>query len=342
MLRSAGVAAVLAVLLAGCGQSPPLPPPLTAPDDVVLGTAVTDDSAALENQAYQDILTRDFGSITPDTAFKWGVLHPGPDQYVWQRADEALRRARQHNQRVRGHALLWHGSLPGWVASRATSCAAARDMLKEHIDAVAGRYRGQVWQWDVANEVLQPDGQLRRENPLLEVCGEVIIADAFRWAYQADPDAKLYLNDYATLESGPKAQTQLALMRRLLDDGVPIHGVGFQSHLELSTGVPDRAAEQLTAYGRLGLEVMITEADVRMPAAAAGRDALERQATIYADLVGLCLAQEACVGFTFWGFTDRWSWVPQVLPGEGRACLLDDQFVARPAWQAVREALQDR
>lgn len=340
--RRGGTGLALALLLAACGGSPERVARLEAPEGLVLGTAVTDDAAALGDETYRTVLEKNFGSITPDKAMKWGVIQPAPGQYAWDSADAVMALAAENGQRVRGHALLWHGALPAWVKPRAATCQEARAVLKEHIFAVAGHYRGRIWHWDVANEVFQPDGQLRRdENPFLKACGADIVADAFRWTHQADPEARLYLNDYSTLEGGAKADAQYGLVAKLVRDGVPIHGVGFQGHEQVSTGVPERAAAELQRYADLGLEVMITEADVRMkvPVSGDGQEAFAQQAEVYRGLLDLCLKQRKCVGFTVWGFTDRWSWVVETIPNEGNACLMDQEMNARPAWAALRERL---
>lgn len=332
-------------LLAGCGSSSDSPdlPQLTAPDGLVLGTAITDDAAALGDETYRTVLAKNFGSITPDKAMKWGVIHPEPGRYVWKDADATMALAAENGQRVRGHALLWHGAMPGWVKPRATTCQEARAVLKDHITAVAGRYRGRIWHWDVANEIFQPDGQLRRdENPFLKACGADIVADAFRWTHEVDPEARLYLNDYSTLEGGAKADAQYGLVAKLVRDGVPIHGVGFQGHEQVSTGVPERAAAELQRYADLGLEVMITEADVRMKVPVSdGKKAFAQQAEVYRGLLDLCLKQRKCVGFTVWGFTDRWSWVVETIPNQGNACVMDREMNARPAWAALSERLAE-
>ena len=223
------------------------------------------------------------------------------------------------------------------------SCSDARTILKEHIERVVGHFRGRIAQWDVVNEILDEQGRPRTENPFVAACGlEPIVADAFRWAHAADPAAKLYLNDFDQLGGGSKAEAQYALVKQLLADEVPIDSVGFQSHLTVAEGVPTDAATQLRRYADLGLDVAITEADVRMPRAltASALDTqVKRQADIYSRLAQLCVEQQRCINFTVWGFTDRWSWVSGTLPSQGNACLMDADLVERPAWNAVRSAL---
>ena len=316
---------------------------LVVPNGFVIGSSVSGDPTALANTTYSRVLGANFSSITPEVAFKWGIIHPTPTGYAWGAADKMLAVAARNDQLVRGHTLLWDGSLPSYVRDGITTCADARSLLQTHITTVVSHYRGRIWQWDVANEVIDPYGHPRAENPFIAACGLSIVADAFRWAHAADPGAKLYLNDYNILGSDAKSDAEYSLAKSLVDQGVPIQGIGFQGHLQLGSGVPAAASQQMQRYANLGLDIMITEADVRMPILAGTTsptgDQLIGQAKVYSDLLNVCLMQSRCVGFTVWGFTDRWSWVAGSLPGQGFACLMDDAFRSRPAWAAVQNRL---
>lgn len=315
-----------------------------APRGLVVGTAVSGDPSAVRNARYQGLLASHFGSITPDRAMKWGMIHSAPNQYNWKEADQAVALARSRGQLVRGHTLLWHGALPDYAKSF-SNCQQARSVLRSHITTVVGHYRGKVWQWDVANELVNDQGGYRQENPFLKACGPAIVADAFRWAHAADPKAKLYLNEDNNLHYGKRAQAEYRLVKGLVKAKVPIHGVGFQAHLQVTEGLPESASTELNRYARLGLDVMITEADVRMPVPLKGnqRGVLERkQARMYAGLLDICLKQERCKGYTVWGFTDRWGWVAKALPGQGAATVMDVNFRPRPAWYALQQRLRKR
>lgn len=316
-------------LLAGCGgqgQGDPTPTSSTtgatspsaastpglrtlAPRGVVVGTALSDQADALGDDAYRRILADNFSSVTPENQFKWRSTEAVRGSIDYGAADQAVQIAEQNHQAVRGHTLLWYGGLPDWVAPAISTCDSARTLLHDHIIDEVGHFRGRVAQWDVANEVFTPQGTLRQDNPFLKVCGEGIIGDAFRWAHVADPAAKLYLNDDGQLGSGVKSDAQYRLVRRLRQQGVPIDGVGFQAHLTL-TGLPAGAKATLQRLAGLGVDVAITEADVRIPTSTTGPSDIDlrHQAMVYAQLVRLCLDQPRCTGFTVWGFADRWSW----------------------------------
>ncbi len=119
---------------------------------------------------------------------------------------------------------------------------------------------------------------------------------------------------------------------------MPIDGVGVQAHLGIQYGFPDSIRENLQRFADLGVEVALTEADVRMPLPVTD-EKLQTQADYYSRLVQGCLAVRRCVSFTVWGFTDAHSWVPGFFTGQGAACLYDESLQPKPAYFAVRDDL---
>ncbi|MFJ8669107.1 endo-1,4-beta-xylanase [Streptomyces sp. NPDC093600] len=211
-----------------------------------------------------------------------------------------------------------------------------RGIMTDHIAAVVGRYKGRIDHWDVVNEPLADDGTLR-PSMWATALGESYIADAFRAARAADPAAKLYLNDYSTEAVGPKSDGMYALVARLLAQGVPVDGVGFQAHLVLGQ-VPADLEANLKRFADLGVDVAVTELDIRMrlPATEAK---LAQQKTDYAAVIRACLAVKRCTGVTVWGFTDSDSWIPDFFPGEGAATPYDEDLAPKPAYHGIAEAL---
>ena len=197
-------------------------------------------------------------------------------------------------------------------------------------------FKGKIYAWDVVNEVFEENGQLR--NSLWSRnFGEGFIAEAFRTARSADPSAKLYINDYNVEGMNAKSDGLYNLVKKLKGQGVPIDGVGFQAHF-MTSGVPGNLQANLQRFADLGVDVAITELDIRMqmPPTQAKR---EQQAKDYAHVFSVCEAVQRCVGVTVWGFTDKYSWVPSVFGGQGDACLWDTQYIAKPAVSAVENAL---
>jgi endo-1,4-beta-xylanase len=217
------------------------------------------------------------------------------------------------------------------------SATELRTAMVDHITNVVGHYEGQLYAWDVVNEALNEDGTLRNSF-WLQKLGESYIADAFRAARAADPDVKLYINDYNTDGTGAKSDGMYRLVQSLQAAGVPIDGVGFQSHLAVQYGFPTNMRQNLQRFADLGLDVAITELDVRMqlPPTAAK---LTTQANYFRDVTNACLAVARCVGVTMWGYTDKYSWVPDTFPGEGAALVADENFQRKPAYTAMHDAL---
>ncbi|MFC0527859.1 endo-1,4-beta-xylanase [Phytohabitans kaempferiae] len=305
-----------------------------------IGTAV-DMSALADDATYKERVAAEFNSVTAENVMKWseiererGVLDFGP-------ADELVRFARQNGQGVRGHTLLWHNQNPEWltqgVADGSIDATELRKILKQHIFDVAGHFRGKVYAWDVANEVIDDNGNLR-DTFWLQKLGPGYIADAFRWAHQADPKAKLYINDYNVEGLNAKTDAYYALVKQLKKDRVPIHGFGMQGHLGVQYGFDGRALQNVQRFEALGLETSFTEVDVRM-IMPTDNAKLQAQANGYSVLLRACLLAKRCTSYTVWGFTDKYSWVPGWFDGEGAANLLDENYGQKPAYQAVSQTL---
>ncbi|MEU2250192.1 endo-1,4-beta-xylanase [Streptomyces sp. NPDC019224] len=303
---------------------------------VRIGTAV--DMAALADDApYRAKAASEFSSVTPENVMKWEVVEPSRGTYDWKAADELVDFARANGQLVRGHTLLWHNQLPGWLTTGDFTADELRAILRKHITDEARHFRGRIWQWDVVNEAFNDDGTLR-DSIWLRKLGPGYIADAFRWAHEADPKAKLFINDYNIEGVNAKSTALYDLVVELREQRVPIDGVGIQGHLSVQYNAPHDIAENMKRFDDLGLETAITEADVRVPMPSDSTKQ-EAQAEGYDVLLRGCLLTRKCTDFTVWGFTDKYSWVPDTFEGEGAANLFDENYRAKPAYSALRDDL---
>ncbi len=293
---------------------------------------------------YRDVLAAEFTSLTPENQLKWEYLRPTQDQFNFDAADSIVVFAQGNGQVVRGHTLLWHSQNPAWLENGDFTQEQLRELLREHIQTVVGRYRGKIHQWDVANEIFDDAGNLRTgENIWIRELGPDIVADAFRWAHEADPDALLFLNDYNVEQIGTKSDAYYQYAQQLLDEGVPLHGFAVQGHLSIAYGAPSMQAN-LQRFADLGLDVAVTELDVRVPVdagASPSASALDKQADYYSTMLSVCLAVEACTSFTVWGLPDKYSWVPHFFTGEGGATIMWDDFTRKPAYCALQELLAE-
>ncbi|MDQ3677573.1 MAG: endo-1,4-beta-xylanase [Actinomycetota bacterium] len=329
---------VVAEQLRQGGDAKPLPgPPLRELGEkrgVLIGSAVRAD-VLRHNRAYRQLVAAQFSSVTAENEMKWAVVEPERGEFDFEAADAIVDAAGKAGQAVRGHALIFHSQLAGWVGGLGR--ADLRDATEKHIRRVVDHYRGRVAVWDVVNEALTDRGALRR-SPFAVKLGPGYIAQAFRTARRADPKARLHINEVGAEGINPKSDRLYALVRSLKARGVPVDGVGFQMHVNL-VGVPPTFVANLRRFAALGVEVAITEADVGLRLVPSAAD-LRAQARVYATIVRGCLAVKACNSLTFWGFTDGRSWISETQPGMGAATLLDDELRPKPAFGAVQRALQ--
>jgi len=141
------------------------------------------------------VADREFNCITPENKMKWGETEKEMGHFTFSDADLIVHHALTQGQRIRGHTLIWHGHMPHWLATGNFTESEMHWIVESHIRTQAAYWSGKIYAWDVVNEVLNEDGTLRHTvfYPLL---GKGYIADAFRWAHEADPSAKLYINDF--------------------------------------------------------------------------------------------------------------------------------------------------
>ncbi|WP_440899874.1 endo-1,4-beta-xylanase [Actinosynnema sp.] len=304
---------------------------LAAAEGKYFGTAMT--VGELADPAYRDLSAREAGVLTVGNELKWDTTEPARGSFDFGPGDQVVAGGVAAGQLVRGHTLVWHNQTPAWV--KALEPADLHQAMVDHIAAVAGHYRGKLIAWDVVNEAFADDGTRRQEFWQLKL-GDGYIADAFRAAHAADPTAKLYYNDYNIDGIGAKSDAVYEMVKSFLEEGVPIHGVGLQAHLIVGQ-VPSTVRQNIQRFADLGLEVAITELDVRMdtPADAAK---LAAQAADYSAVVSACVAVDGCAGVTTWGLSDKYSWIPSVFPGQGAALPFDESFRPKPAYDAVAAA----
>ncbi len=304
-----------------------------------IGTAVEPGFLAAD-ETYRSVVSREFNTLTPENVMKFDHVHPARESYNFCDSDALVSYAAANHMQVRGHTLVWHQQLPEWLSRGEFSRDELIAILRDHIHTVVGRYRGQILAWDVVNEAFESDGSLR-DTLWLRGIGPEYIEMAFGWAHQADPNALLFLNDFGAEGLGAKSDAVYQLLARLRSQGVPVHGVGLQMHLEAGKVSVDQIKQNMQRLAALGLETHITEMDVRV-ALPATEQVLAAQAETYRDVVGACLSVEACRSITFWGVTDAHSWIPTagLFQGFGSALLLDEAYGFKPAYAGVQQALE--
>lgn len=303
-----------------------------------IGTSV--DMQPFRNEsAYVNTLRREFNMIVGGNAFKWDAVRPSRTTFNFTDTDALVSFAEANNMKVRGHTLVWHNQIPGWLTSGNFTRDEVIALLREHILTLVGRYRGRIVAWDVVNEAIDDgNGQLRTSSFWHQKIGPEYIRMAFQFAHEADPNAVLYYNDYSAEGSGTKSDAVFNLVRDLVNQGVPINGVGWQMHQINPFRIQTAHRTNAQRLANLGLEISITEMDVRISLPTDAQE-LEQQALAYRDATEFCLSQPNCKALVIWGFTDKHSWIPSFFPGFGDALIFDANYQPKPAYSAIQTAL---
>ncbi|MBD3274597.1 MAG: 1,4-beta-xylanase [Candidatus Marinimicrobia bacterium] len=292
-----------------------------------------------QDERYAKTLAREFSLVTTENALKFGPVHPAPDRYDFEDSDAIIDFALNNDMAIRGHTLIWHNQQPAWLTDREWQRNELLAELENHIDTVVGRYKGKIFAWDVVNESVTGDGSYR-ETFWYENIGEEYISEAFRMAHEADPNALLFYNDYGAEGMNTKSDAVYNLVKSLVDQDVPIHGVGLQMHISVENYPdPDSVAKNIKRLTDLGLQVHITEMDVRIPSGG-NSQLLQTQGHIYKEMMEVCLANQNCTAFVLWGFTDLYSWIPNFFDGYGSALIFDEEYQPKPGYDSLAAALE--
>ncbi len=299
--------------------------------------------ALLTDAEYRKIALGEFSMLTPENGMKPQFIHPQPEVYTFTEMDALVGIADENDMLVHGHTLVYAKSSPEWMTK--TPKAERQKIMLEHIAAVAGHFKGRVTEWDVVNEPLSnkkaPYHDKRRgldDTVWYEAMGEHYIDLAFHAAHKADPSAKLYLNDYGLERDGERWDALIGLVKRLKSRGVPIDGIGFESHIYGDGDYID--AEVLNAHMRtlaaLGLKVRISEIDVT-------GDYPKQQIAQYVIALDACLRASNCTGYSTWGVTDAYGSTtrsdryPLVF---GTSLLFDTELKPKSAYAALQKRLR--
>ncbi|KUM84777.1 1,4-beta-xylanase [Streptomyces pseudovenezuelae] len=285
------------------------------------GTAVA--AGKLGNSTYSTILDREFNMITPENEMKWDTTEPSRGTFNFGPADQIVSHATAHGQRMRGHTLVWHSQLPGWVSSIGDANT-LRSVMNNHITTEMNHFKGKIYAWDVVNEAFADGGSGQHRSSVFQnVLGNGFIEEAFRTARAADSSAKLCYNDY-NIENWSDAKTQgvYNMVRDFKARGVPIDCVGLQSHFGAG-GPPSSFQTTLSNFAALGVDVQITELDIA-----------QASATVYGNTVRACMNVARCTGITVWGIRDSDSWRTGENP-----LLFDNNGNKKPAYDASLSAL---
>jgi endo-1,4-beta-xylanase len=296
---------------------------------------------------YGEALIRHCDIIVPMNCLKWEQLRHDRNGFDTADAEFQLAFAQKHGKSVRGHALVWGLALPNWAKTISSRAEAEREMT-HHIRTVMAKFRGRIPSWDVVNEAVadHPEkSDAYRPSIWQQRLGPAHVDLAFKTAAEADPSAKLVINEYNVEYNTENAKARraalLAIVRRLKDKGIPIHGVGLQAHLYADQQIDtDGLARFVSELAGMGLDILVTELDVidwRLPGDIANRDmAAARQVTTFLEAVGSAKLPSSVVT---WGLSDKYSWIQDTFKREDklqpRPLPLDANYRSKPMMRAI-------
>lgn len=313
------------------------------PRRLLLGAAVSINPLMTDEQ-YRNIALGQFGMMTPENSLKPQFVHPQKDLYLFHDVDSLVEVARQNNMVVHGHALVLGKSNPEWMQK--TPENERKRIMIDHISEVVGHYRGKIAQWDVVNEPLSEDqidylGAQKglRKQMWFDAMGEEYIDIAFKAAHTADPKAKLYLNDFGLEKDGQRWDTLISLVKRLQARGVPIHGVGFESHVYHKPADnidPVVLKKHIQILASMGIASRISEIDVL-------GDDPNLQAKQYSGVLKVCMSEPTCTSYGVWGINDLYgsTTLSDRYPVKlGDSLLWGENYTPKPALESLKTVLR--
>jgi len=300
----------------------------------------------LDSEAqYATVLAREFSLVVPEVEAKWSYLESTEQNYNYADLDTIHGFAEQNSQETKGHVLLWHSSIPSFVTSAADAgtltTAQLQAWVDTHIITTLERYRGKIHQWDVVNEAFNDDGTYR-DTLFLQKLGAGFISGAHTLALTVDPTLRLLYNDYGIAAINSKSDAVYSMVSQMIESGIPIHGIGMQMHISASNPPNlESVQENIQRFGRLGLEVQISEMDMRISGlSGTTSENLQTQKDLYRQVVGICRVEPNCDTIIFWGFTDKHTWIDGVY-GADDPLLFDENYISKPAFDGVTQALKE-
>jgi endo-1,4-beta-xylanase len=301
---------------------------------------------------YDQILTSQFDFALLDNQPNWhfvgGDLRPSRTTYNFSQIDKVMNYAEAHHMPVQAHHFVWGEEkwLPDWLTKGNYNRQQLLDIIHDHIQTVGQRYSGRIQEWTVVNEAFTRGLHTYGLHDWWadHIGDQSYIDDSFRWARQADPHAKLLLNDFNNEGINDVSDAMYDYVKGALARGVPIDGIGMQMHID-GTHVPakDEVIQNMQRFAALGLSVNVTEFDVNMNDLKISNQAKDTQeGEIYYQMMRACIESKVCHSFAFLGITDKETWYNYLgSTPNARPLMFDVKYHPKPAFYRVRDALQE-
>lgn len=325
-----------------------------------IGAAVAPQN--LTNPLFAELLKKHVNLLVAENVMKPDAMQPTEGNFRWDQADRIIEFAKENGMEVRFHTLVWHNQVPRWFfldenlnpmvnetdpEKREANKKLLLERLETHVKTIVSRYKDDIKSWDVVNEVVEPgDPGGIRNSEWYQITGTEFIEVAFQAAREAGgPDIKLYINDYGT-DDARKRDIIYDLVKEMLDKGVPIDGVGHQTHVNTFSPHVNAIVTSMRKFAELGLDNIVTELDMSLyvwnDRSDFGDDIpehiLNRQGRRYRDIFEAFKENKDILSeVVFWGITDRHTWLHD-FPVKGRTDAplpFDKNFHAKPAYWGI-------
>jgi endo-1,4-beta-xylanase len=331
----------------------------------LIGAAVPTEFGQIFSTEETSILATQFDSVTPENCMKWQNLCPKEGEYRFEPVDRLMDFATKNQQSVVGHTLLFNrdGDYPKWLFRDGEKEADAKliwKRIEDHAGKLMSRYAGRIDSWDVLNEFIELPAPGYRVTDLTRVLGADFPERLFKMAAEIDPKAKLTYNDFS-VENPQRLNAILAFVRSLRDKGCKVDVIGSQSHFEIGDKLTGNLDTMIKQFAAEGFRCALTELDIDVIPRSGHwnpktRDAtnkqepytegcpvdvLEQQAALYRGVMEIVMTHSKHVDrVTWWGITDRYSWLnswPWKRVNHG--LLFDREAKPKPAFDAVADVL---
>ncbi len=281
---------------------------------------------------YKEVFLENFNSAVTENALKWHAMERKRGEIDYSIVDAMLDWTEENEIPLRGHNIFWGvpNRVPGW--QKALDDDALRELIKTRAVTIGRKYKDRFTEYDLNNEMIHA-------NYYEDRLGPQITKQMADWVREGDPKAVLYLNDYDIL-TGNRLDDFVAHARGLLDQGVPIGGLGVQGHLHAESFDPDVLKKSLEVLAELDLPIRVTEFNVPGQRSRFMRERKlrmteaeeEAKAKAIVDYYRICFAQPAVKGILMWGFWEGANWIPA-------SSLYRRDWTPTPAAHAYRELI---
>lgn len=290
------------------------------------------------NLDYERIVNTQFNSVTAENIMKPESLHPSENTFYWTEADRLADYCASNSKRLHGHTLIWHQQLPHWMLNFQGDKTDWEHMMREHIFQIVNHFKGKVTSWDVVNEAFNDDGTLRN-SIWKENIGSSYIEKAFQYAHEADPDAKLFYNDYSITLNPVKRKAILSFLNNLKARGIPIDGIGAQMHIfngfpeniEISNAIDDIWKNDYLVHIS-ELDISINPFSKQIKEAPKGELIRQAEKYLYIFKTYDKIPDRYKFGITIWGVGDSDSWIRSHYNRDDFPLLFDDNYQPKNAY----------